>query len=187
MKKTIIAFAIMLFTQFTFAQSFNGVPISGDMATAVTRFKAKGFTVTDNLKNMTVMKGTIQGIPTEVFIKVTPISKQVYAFSMYFTNHISWFGIKGEYDKFKDILTEKYGQPDNEYDFFSTPYYLGDGYELQALRLEKCTYATYWFGKENMNIALEMSKYEQVNITYENQKLIEVRSREVEQLNKTIF
>lgn len=187
MKKTIITIAIVLFTTFTFAQSFNGVAISGSMSTAVNAFKAKGFTVVDNLQNITVMKGKIQNQTIELFIKVTPKSKQVYAFSIYFPKHISWSGIRNEYEKYKDILIAKYGQPDSEYDFFSTPYYLGDGYELQALRLEKCSYSAYWFDKENTNISVEMSKYEQVNMTYENEKLIKIRAKEVEEQNKTIF
>ena len=187
MKKTIIAIAIMLFSSLTFAQSFNGVAISGSMQTAVNAFKAKGFVVTDNLQNITVMKGKIQSQTVELYIKVTPKTKQVYAFSMYFPKQISWSGITSEYERLKNILIEKYDQPRNEYDFFSTPYFLGDGYELQALRLEKCTYASYWFDKDNMNVSIEMSKYEQVNLAYENVKNVELKSREQGQVNKTIF
>lgn len=187
MKKSILVLALTIISFLSFSQSFNGVAISGSMQTAVNGFKAKGFTLVDNGTNMTVMKGTIQGQTVELFIKVTPKTKQVYAFSLYFPKQISWTSITSEYNRYKSILTEKYGQPTNEYEFFSKPYYLGDGYELQALRLEKCYYATYWFDKDNLNVAIEMSKFEQINLSYENVKNIELNAKEKEQVNKTIF
>ena len=187
MKKSILVLAITIISFFSFSQSFNGVAISGSMQTAVNGFKAKGFVVVDAMKDVTLMKGKIQSQPVELYIKVTPKTKQVCSFSMYFSKHISWSGIQSEYDKYKTILTDKYGEPTNEYDFFSKPYFLGDGYELQALRMEKCTYATYWFDKDNMNIAIEMSKFEQINITYENEKLMQIRRKELDDQNKTIF
>ena len=43
-----------------------------------------------------------------------------------------------------ELFTKKYGEPKDHFEFFSSPYYEGDGYELQALRKEKCNYISFW-------------------------------------------
>ena len=49
------------------------------------------------------------------------------------------------YESLKMDLTKKYGQPTTTLEFFSDPYYLGDGYETQAFEQGKANYATFWF------------------------------------------
>ena len=41
------------------------------------------------------------------------------------------------YEKIKDILTSKYGQPCSNFETYKTPYYKGDGFEEQAIRRRK--------------------------------------------------
>lgn len=187
MKKFIYTIALVIAMQVAYSQSFNGVPISGDLPTAISRFKAKGFIVKKLYDNSVIMQGTLSNNQVDLFIFTTPKSKQIFKIALYFPKKISWLSLKEEYDKYKDILTQKYGEPSNEYDFFSKPYYLGDGYELQAVRMEKCTYATYWMDKDGMNISVEISKYEQVNMVYENIKNVELKQKEQGQVDKTIF
>ena len=62
---------------------------------------------------------------------------------------------------------KKYGEPTEHFEFFSKPYYKGDGYEMQALRLDKCNYASY-SEKENGTICVEMSKGWHQWIAYED-------------------
>lgn len=68
------------------------------------------------------------------------------------------------YRSMKDVLSKKYGSPDNEYEFFKKPYYAGDGYEEQALRLGKATFASVW-GKSLM---LQIHETLTVQVVYES-------------------
>ena len=48
------------------------------------------------------------------------------------------------YAELKASLTEKYGEPESSFENFESPYYAGDGYEDQAIKLEKATFFTMW-------------------------------------------
>lgn len=61
----------------------------------------------------------------------------------------------------------KYGSPTSHYEFFKDPYYDGDGYELQALELDKCTYFTIW-KLDYGNISIQMSSNASLWISYED-------------------
>lgn len=48
------------------------------------------------------------------------------------------------YRNFRDLLIEKYGQPIEDNEFYSSPYENGDGYEEQAIRNNKGFISTKW-------------------------------------------
>lgn len=56
------------------------------------------------------------------------------------TVYSSWRAIHSDYNEFKRVYEQKYGHPDVDYHFFSSPYELGDGYETTAVKLNKCYY-----------------------------------------------
>lgn len=169
------------------AQQFDGVSISGNMTTAIAKFKAKGFILNKIDGDVAIMKGKVSNYPIELLILVTPKTKQVYKMVVFLDKDISWKSLKSNYFKFKEIFTDKYGSFDDDYEYFVDPYYEGDGYELQAVRLEKCTYSTYWFDKMGMNVAVEISKYEQVRLAYENAILVKVKQRETAEIEANSF
>lgn len=49
-----------------------------------------------------------------------------------------------KYKSLKPILNAKYGRPDPDVMDFETPYYIGDGYEDQALRVNKADVHSAW-------------------------------------------
>lgn len=59
-------------------------------------------------------------------------------------SQVSWSSTRSRYEDFKETYTKKYGKPSDSYEFFIDPYERGDGYELQAIKLEKGYYTTYW-------------------------------------------
>ena len=67
------------------------------------------------------------------------------------------------YRSMKGILTDKYGKPEEDFNFFKKPYYEGDGYEEQAIRLGKATFASFWPG-----IMLEINEMLTVQVIYES-------------------
>ncbi len=78
-----------------------------------------------------------------------------------------------QYDHMKELLIKKYGEPKNDFAFFKDPYYKGDGYETQAIRLGKATFAAYWEfpdkdGKSTDSLSIEIKTTLQVMVSYEN-------------------
>lgn len=67
------------------------------------------------------------------------------------------------YASLKETLTKKYGQPEISYEYFKKPYYEGDGYEDQAIKLGKGRFLTFWTN----SLSLEISEKLTVMITYE--------------------
>lgn len=169
------------------SQSFNGVAISGDIKVAVDSFKKKGFKYVDTSENVVIMKGEITGKKFELYIISTPKTKQVFKVSGYFEESDNWYALEADYNSIVNILTEKYGKPDNKYASFYKPYYKGDGYELQGLGLGKVSYSAYWFGKDNMNIAVSISKFKAVHLGYENATLVEINTKEKAEIANKVF
>lgn len=56
------------------------------------------------------------------------------------------------YRSMKDVLAKKYGKPSSDYEFFKKPYYDGDGYEAQAIRVGKATFSSFWGSALNLEI-----------------------------------
>ena len=169
------------------AQSFNGVPISGDLNTAVARFKAKGFTFVKFTKSGAAMLGSIASQRVELYIYTTVTSKQIYSMCIYFPERSKWIDLKSDYDTYLSILTDKYGEPTNGVIHFDKPYYEGDGYEMTAVSIGKLTCMSLWMNVQNMNIMIDISKYQQVSVTYENKKLADLNAVEKDKLNKIAF
>ena len=186
MKNLFIAIAI-LFSVSASSQSFDGVAISGDLPTAIAKYKAKGYSVKSYFEQGVKLIGKVANRDIELFIFTTPKSKKIFKMVVYFDDETSWYGIRGTYSTILNMLTDKYGTPDEDVAKFITPYYLGDGYELQAVELEKCDYHAYWFRRDNLTVGLEMSKYKQVKIVYENNLMMDLKNKEQSEIERNAF
>jgi len=186
MKHLIIALAI-LFSTFTFGQTFDGVPISGDLPTAISKFKSKGYTVYKTYEQGVSLKGRVASRNVELYIFVTPKTRKVFKMVVYLAEETSWYSLRQTYIEMVTSLKNKYGQPDEEEAKFITPYYLGDGYELQAVSQEKIDYHAYWFRKDNLTIGVEISKYKQVKLTYENNIMMDLKDKEQAEIENNSF
>jgi hypothetical protein len=187
--KNVILSVLLTISISTFGQYFNEVKIDGSSAEYIAKIKAKGYTVKEYYKNGNgaILKKDLN----ELYVFWTPKSKIVYKVSLYLPKKDSWYSIKAEYQKYSDILSSKYGEPkpDNVYAYFSKPYYEGDGYEISALSLGKVTYFTFWdlSATENLQLGLSISKYEQVEISYENHKNTLIKEKEQSDIDNKTF
>lgn len=186
MKKYILI-AMLFVSSFANAQSFNGIPISGTLTNAVNQYKAKGFKVSQYYESSVIMNGKVGIDDVQVFLFETPKTKQFFKMSVYFQEKSSWTSMKSEYNRLFQNLVNKYGEPDESVATFKNPYYEGDGYEMSAIQLEKCDYSALWLRKDNLNLSIDISKYKQVKMVYENVKLMEVYKTERSELNQNIF
>jgi len=191
MKKTVFAICLLLVTLFSAqSQVFNGVKIDGNVQTVISQFKAKGFilnTPTGVLDNIKIMKGMLSGQVVELVIISTPKTKLAAKVVVYLPEQKSWYSLKSSYNKYLELLTQKYGNPSQTIETWTNPYYEGDGYELQALENEKAIYKTLWNRINNLNILLEISKYKEIHISYENDKNMDLAMEEKNEVESTIF
>jgi len=185
--KNIIAIILILLLQQGYSQTWNGLPIYGSYANLKVKLQEKGYKFIKKDGHVAEFTGTLNGTKIELFVVLTPKTSQVTKFNIYFPEKYTWYGIKTEYQYWKDLLNTKYSDPDS-YENFINPYYDGDGYEMSAITLEKCNYATFWMDQPNkLNVSVEISKYHQIKLCYENQANVDLFKREQNQLNQSIL
>jgi len=203
MKKITLSFIFGLFTLFTSAQSnraatlstfgkeipeFLGIEVDGKRDEVIEKFKAKGFIVKGDINKgpVVAMKGSVGNLNFELNIVSTPKSKIVRKFVVYLPEQSTWNSLLDDYTRFKKTLTDKYGNPQDSFNFFSSPYELGDGYEMTAVAAEKATYAAYWTLK-GYALSIEISKWKQVRIAYENENNSKIAEKEQKDIDSNIF
>jgi hypothetical protein len=73
-----------------------------------------------------------------------------------------------QFNTYKESLTAKYGEPLRDIYEFEQPYFLGDGFELQALLYHKLKLVTLFNGGENSTVTLVAYSTAQVCIGVSN-------------------
>lgn len=185
--KKLIVILLLSFGLESYSQSWNGVPISGSVAQLKINFANKGFVFEKKEMNCYIFNGKVGYDEYEVYAFVTPKSGIVTKFIIYRSKETNWTSLYEDYDKVKTILTNKYGQPQS-FEYFKDPYYLGDGYEMSAVLIESCNYVSIWIEADaNTNISVEISKYQQVKMVYENRNNIDKYKMEVDEINRNIY
>lgn len=184
MKKVALAIVAVLMIANSYAQEFMGVKVGGTPAEVIKKMTEKGFTLEkknpDN--SQLTMKGKVGNEEIEFLAAFTPTSKVCWKFIVYFEEQNDWYSLKAKYTQKLNMLKEKYGEPTNDFSFFSKPYYEGDGYEMTAVRIEKAHYSAFW-----ANMSIEISKYKQVCIGYENPDNVAKKNDETSKLNQSAF
>ena len=187
-KKVLLALVILLASYFNAnSQYFDGVYIGGSLNSCIEKYKAKGYTLSKTTEISAIMKGKISNTAIELYIFTTPKTKVVSNVAIYLPKYENWYALKTSYNDYVRILTDKYGKPDDVYTGFVSPYYEGDGYEMSAVELEKNNDLTLWFGKDNTNIGISISKFKQVKIQYENVINLAIKDKEQAEIDKNSF
>lgn len=175
MKRYIVAllmlFATLLPLNAQEHMMFMKVPIDGTITEFASKMKAKGFVQTEADRNIIIMEGEFMGKESEIYIVGTSKTKTVWKVAVWFDRrYTSWYSLKSDYTDIVDSYTGKYGVPTKKYHFFSSPYYEGDGYEMQAVKLDKCGYASFWDDIEGGNIMVSIEKYAQIKVSYQDRQ-----------------
>lgn len=143
-------------------------PINGTMNEFVTQMKSKGFVHDYTGNDGMIMKGVFAGKDCSIVIVCTPKTKTVWKVAVIFEReYTSWSSLKIDYLEIVNSYIGKYGNPTKKFDFFSNPYEEGDGYELQAVKMDKCYYRTFW-ELERGNIVISIDKNAKISIGYED-------------------
>ena len=120
-------------------QTFMGIPIDGSLTSFIDKLQAKGFTVSFADDDIAGLEGPFSGSTRTVWVYATPQTSKVYCVIVQLRTSKSWSSLKSTYSEFKQMLTNKYGEPYGS-ETFTRPYYEGDGYEMTALRNDKCSF-----------------------------------------------
>jgi hypothetical protein len=192
MKKITTTLAVMLISIVSNAQVFMGISVSGPVASFNAQLRAKGFTM-DALQSegdLYVFNGTISTKDVEVVVITTPTSKLVKKIVVFYPKQESWYSLKSEFNDVFEVISKKYGQPDDNYAFFKSPYEEGDGYEMTAVGTENCFYLSAWKANAtypNQTIAVRIVKSKRVTLAYENDAMMTKADLEQEKIDQNTY
>lgn len=182
MKKILLTFCTIVLALAAQAQEhmvFKGVSMDCNITSFVSQLKAKGYTLEYQSEDGVILKGDFAGkSDCSVIILPTKRNRLVWKVVVQFPEKTSWYSLKNEYLSFKESYTAKYGSP-TSYEYFRSPYEEGDGYELTALSVDKCSYISFYEIPEGF-ISLEINKDKCVQVTYEDAINTAIKNREAE-------
>ena len=169
---TIVACLICLYCPGQDCMSFKGIPFNTSLSEFTKQMTSKGMvllhTQTEPTLIATAFKGDFAGqSDCEVYAFSTLDKSCIFKVVVYLPAKTTWYDLKNCYNGMLDSYTDKYGEPKDDYKVFSSPYYDGDGYEMSAVANEKCIYAAFWEFSYG-TILMEISKFKQVRIAYED-------------------
>ncbi|MDO4319030.1 MAG: hypothetical protein Q4C34_00505 [Bacteroidales bacterium] len=155
------------------AMKFMGIPMRGNINSFAQRLvNEKGCRIVDNDEHVVSLRGTFTGKESEFYVFGTPSSNQVWKVTVYLPKLSTWSSIKNEYLKYKKEFDNKYDLR-SSYDFFSEGYSEG----VEGVEADECHYSAF-YNAPGGTIMLKISKYMQVQMSYEDASQLEIRNRE---------
>lgn len=121
--------------------TFKDIPIDGHLNAFISKLESLGYKQETITNNSASLKGEFAGEECTIAVYASDITKTVSHIIVILEESDSWTRLKSTYREYKLLLTSKYGKGET-FEYFTDPYYEGDGYELGALRRNECTYAT---------------------------------------------
>lgn len=190
MKKLLVVLFVIVSTFSTNAQEvqehlkFKGIEITGNIDNFANSLVKQGYT-TKSLgdKNSRVLSGKFANKDCNIILLGTPNTNTIWKVVVLFDQeYSSWYSLKSDYKNIKSSFVSKYGNPSNDFHFFSRPYEEGDGYEMTAIKVEKCTYCSFFDVKSGGitygGITVEISKYCSIRVAYEDKIGSQIFSKE---------
>ena len=136
---------------------FMGIPINGTLESFTQKLVAKGMKRQQGWDNTGVFSGTFAGErDCEVYVNMIPSRNIVYRIVVCLPSKDTWDWLEKDYNRFKEMLTTKYGEPYKCSESFKEGTYVGsDRLKISALKEGKCNYYSIWGSTEGV-IALEI-------------------------------
>lgn len=161
---------------------FMGIPIEGTVSDFSSKIVSKGFELKWSGNGCNVYKGSFLNEDVTVFVLGSTDSPLLLGVNIEFPKQLSWSNLSTRFDDYGELFSKKYGQPYKQRRKFTSPYYNGDGYEMSAVRLEKCEYETTWKTAEGL-IRISINKKCCVTIDYANLSALSEFSQKQEKEN----
>lgn len=184
MKRIILIFILLNHLALLYSSNsirFMGIDINGDVDTFKKELINKNFIYSDSYKTAHKFIGKFVNETVELTVLASPITNIVCKVIVNFTQKSNWEDLKKDYFKKKYLYKLKYVL-ESEYEFFTSPYEDGDGYEMRAVHRDKCNYLSI-FLVQGGGITLSISNSAQVKVTYENSENLKKAQLELEEIS----
>jgi len=160
MKKIAITLIAFLTTIASYAQThlaFKGVPIDGKLSDYVLKMKQNGFVQLETQNGVAMLKGDFASYK-DCIIGVSTLKDKdlVSKIAVIFPVQETWSSLSSNYFNLKELLTEKYGQPSESVEKFSSYEPKDDGGKMSYVHLDNCKYITT-YKTDNGSIQLSIN------------------------------
>ncbi|RZA02089.1 MAG: hypothetical protein EOP47_08345 [Sphingobacteriaceae bacterium] len=160
MKKRLITLVAILSTIASYAQThlaFKGVPIDGKLSEYILRMKQNGFTQMEAPVGGAIFKGDFASYKDcKVVVSTLKDKDLVSKITVTFPVQESWSALSSNYFNLKEMLTEKYGQPSESIENFSSREPRDDGAKMTYVHLDYCKYiTTYKTDKGSIQLSIK--------------------------------
>jgi hypothetical protein len=168
MKKTLVTLIFALVATIAFAQtkssdhlSFKGVPIDGTLDEYVAKLKQSGFTMLGTEDGVVMLKGDFASYKSCIIGVATIKGKDLVSkITVIFPTQKAWSSLASNYFSLKEMLTEKYGQPSESIEKFSSYEPKDDGSKMTQVHFDACKYiTTYETDKGNIQLSIKGDIY----------------------------
>ncbi|MBM3454464.1 MAG: hypothetical protein FJX80_04870 [Bacteroidetes bacterium] len=144
----VVNISISTFAQTSEHMSFKGVPIDGTLNEYVAKMKQNGFQYLGTENGTAMLKGDFAGYKN-CHVGVTTLNKMdlVHKIGLIFPKQETWSRLFSNYSDLKQMLTEKYGNPNDELELFDVESFqlpLDDNMKMHEVRLDNCKFYTVW-------------------------------------------
>lgn len=180
MKRLLFVATLLLSASFSPAFGhirFMGIELSGCYENFKDSLTARGFTYLSSYETLHKFYGKFANEMVIINILATPITNTVCKVIVYFPEKEEWQDLKSDYFYKKELYESKYIL-DEDYEFFSSPYEDGDGYEMRAISKDKCHYISF-FKVIGGSITVKIERTQQVKIIYEDDNNINKAHQEI--------
>jgi len=153
MRTLFLSFLAVIISISTFAQtsehmSFKGVPIDGTLNEYVAKMKQSGFQYLGSEDGTAMLKGDFAGYKN-CHVGVTTLNKMdlVHKIGVIFPKQETWSRLFSNYSDLKQMLTEKYGNPNDEVELFDVKSFqlpLDDNMKMHEVGMDNCKFYTVW-------------------------------------------
>lgn len=117
----------------------------------------------------------------------TPKTFKLWRVAIVAGNTSNYSDSRYRFNHYLNILTQKYGAPSSDYDYFKQPYSAGDGYEDTALSTGNYTRISFWLNNPVGSLSIEMKKQGWTTMSYESNEFAELNRQEVESLSSEVL
>lgn len=157
---------------------FHGVEL-GDYESFKDSLVAKGFSYMNSFETQHSFYGVFANEIVALCVLVSPISNTICKVIVYFPEKTDWSALKKDYFAKKNLYCQKYPL-NKDYEFFSSPYEDGDGYEMRAVKMGKCNYVSFFLAVGGY-ITVEIDKSARLSVVYEDRENTKIAQNELEE------
>lgn len=194
MKKILFSLMLSIFCANIYAQkenvSYKNIPLTGNIKEFSQNLISKGakFIEIDEENNVYCLSDKLTGKDVNLDIWYTPKSKTVFMVVASYKEEPYWSSIKSHFNDLVAMLQEKYGQGlvRRKFDY---PYEEGDGYELTAIKNDKCSYfANFELLDGDISVLVGSGIYSnyETRVYYVNTANKELNNKEKNEINRAV-